>query len=268
MATIFTLLSVVPFWDESMDVTRFYAAGWGNAVYWGKHVMYMDIDEAHGGSMNMWDASGATWGAMGGFRRNQWGVEFSYEQVSLRYWHNDDDVVTDRSTKTVFDLAIKRFFNASTHTYVGFDIRSQKFTGQTIATQQTYYNINNEVNGTCFALSGKYFLENDRFNRPNRGLLPWVGGDFGFYSSSYSDDNDVASDALTPEIGLNIGLMVKPWSWLDFWGMGGVSLLESQYDIGDNTNADPRYEYVRHSNTLGYFRLGMTLTYTRGYVLE
>ncbi len=260
------IFSVLPFWEEATDVTRFYLSGWGNGAYWGRQIVYSSRDEFHGGSWNRWNAMGLTWGALGGFRRNEWGAEILYEQIPLKNWETKDDVVYDPSTRTAFYIMIKRFMNPQTHTYLGFDIRYERFNSTKVALLHDYLNVDNSVGGNSFGLEGKLFLENDRFNRPNRGILPWIGGYIGFYSCSYEDDNKIASDALIPEVELNLGLKLKPWSWLDFWGMTDINLNEAQFDIDEDLGLG--YDYVRYTNTIATVRVGMTLTYTRGYSLE
>ena len=263
------LLSIVPYWESSSDITRFSVYGWGNSVYGAGQILYLDLAGGKGEGWGSWSARGLTWGAGAQVRRNEWGLSVEYEEVPLKYWKDSETgrASYDYSKRVWVDLQGKRFKDAESNSNVGLFIRYARLTSQTVSTTETYYACTTALRITVFGVRGQLFLENPNFNEPNRGFLPWLGGYLGFMSSTYADEFGMATEASSFDVGLDIGLKWKPLNWLDFWAQSVVDLWELGFEV-EGVELDYPADMLRYNSTFAQFRLGMTLTYTKGYTLE
>ncbi len=263
------ILSIVPYWESSSDITKFSLYGWGNSVYWARQILYLDIDERKGEGWATWSARGLYWGAGAELRRNEWGISVDFEQVSLKYWKDGETgrAIYDNSSRVWVDLSGKRYKDELSNSSVGAFIRYSRMTSQTVATTETYYACTTALRSTVFGVRGRLFIENPDFNEPDRGFLPWLGAYAGFMSSSYSDEFGMASEASSFNVGVEMGLKWKPLSWLDFWAQGVIDLWELGFDV-EGVQLEYPADFLRYNSTFAQLRAGLTLTYTRGYVLQ
>lgn len=257
------ILSLLPFWESSTDVTYFYIGGSGDPTYATKKIFYSSSDLPHGDpaeSSYRRSSRVVGWGAYAGVRRNEWSLEARYDRWEPVYWEAYGGTVTsDPTTQQEIQVSLRRHASTASFTNMGVMLGYYKYQDSKVGTDY----VSTEVSGNIFTVGGQLFMEKPE-EEPGMGFMPWVGGNAGFFLASYWDENGYSSDAMVPIFTLEVGLKWRPWSWLDLWSRGGASVMSTKFKIPETQQSS--YEYVSYDLSRFFLQVGATLTYTRGIV--